>query len=61
MKYALKSVPSLPYVGVPHDRDGPRTLSRCMEQSGEARKKFQMTNLTMPNTNSVSSMNYALK
>ena len=43
MKYALKSVPGLADVGVPHgDGDGPRTPSRCLEKSG-------MTNLTMHN------------
>ena len=32
MKYALKSVPGLADVGVPHgDRDGPRTPPRYME------------------------------
>ena len=47
MKYAEKSVPGLADVGVPHgDGDGPRTPPRCLEG---ARKKFQMTNLTMPN------------
>ena len=57
MKYALKSFPGLPDVGVPHgDGDGPRTPPRCME---EVKKKFQMTNFDMPNN--VSSMKYALK
>ena len=42
-------------VGVPHG-DGPRAPPRCLEG---VRKKFQMTNFTMPNN--VSSMKYALK
>ena len=47
MKCALKSVPGLPEVGVPHgDEDGPRTPPRCVEGS---EKNVQMTNLTMPN------------
>ena len=47
MKYALKkSVPGFADVGVPHgDGDGFRTPPRCLEG---VRKKFQMTNLTMP-------------
>ena len=50
MKYALKSFPGLPDVGVPHgDGDGPRTPPRCME---EVKKKFQMTNFIKPNNNS---------
>ena len=57
MKYALKSVPGLADVGVPHGvGDGPRTPSRCMEGVW---KKFQMTNFDMPNN--VSSMKYTLK
>ena len=41
MKYALKSVPGLADVGVPHgDGDGPKTPPRCM---GRVWKKFQMT------------------
>ena len=58
MKHAPKSVPGLADVGVPHgDGDGrPRTPPRCMEG---VRKKFQMTNFTMPSN--VSSMKYALK
>ena len=57
MKYALKSVPGLADVGVPHgDGDGPRTPSRCLEG---VRKKFQMTNFTMPNK--ISFMKYAPK
>ena len=32
MKYALKSIPGLADVGVPHgDGDGPRTPPRCLE------------------------------
>ena len=47
MKYALKPVPGLADVGVPHgDGDGPRTPPRWYEGVW---KKFQMTNLTMPN------------
>ena len=57
MKYALKSVPGLADVGVPHgDGDDPRTPPRCMEGVW---KKCQITNFIMPNN--VSSMNYALK
>ena len=57
MKYALKSVPGLADVGVLHGvGDGPRTPSRCQEGTG---KKFQMTNLTMPNN--FCFMKYALK
>ena len=57
MKSALKSVPGLADVGIPHgDWDGPRTPPRCMEGVW---KKFQMTNFNMPNN--VSSMKYALK
>ena len=57
MKYALKSVPGLAKVGVPHgDGDGARTPPRSR---GRVWKKFQMTNFIMPNN--VSSMNYALK
>ena len=57
MKYALKSVPGLADVWVPHGvEDGPRTAPRCMEGVW---KKFQMTNFDMPNN--VSSMKYALK
>ena len=58
MKYALKSVPGLADVGVPHgdgDGDGPRTQPRC---PGDP-EKFQMTNFSM--TNNMSSMKYALK
>ena len=47
MKNALKSVPGLADVEVPHgDGDGPRTPPRCMEGVW---KKFQMTNFNMPN------------
>ena len=57
MKYALKSVPGLADVGVLHgDGDGPRTPPRCLEG---ARKKFLMTNITMPNNSCF--MKYALK
>ena len=57
MKYALKSVPALADVGVPHGvEDGPRITPRCV---GRAWKKFQMTNFTMPNN--VSSIKYSLK
>ena len=57
MKYALKSVPGLADVGVPHgDGDGPRTPPRCM---GRVWKNFQMTNFTMPNN--IYFMMYALK
>ena len=57
MKYALKSVPGLADVRVPHGvEDGPRTTPKCV---GRVWKKFQMTNLTMPNN--FSSMKYALK
>ena len=57
IKYALKSVPGIADVGVPHGvEDGPRTTPRCV---GRVWKKFQMTNFDMPNN--VSSMKYALK
>ena len=57
MKYAPKLVPGLADVGVPHVAgDGPRT---SLKRSGGVRKKFQVTNLTMPNKSSL--MNYALK
>ena len=57
MKYALKSVPGLADVGVPHGvEDGPRTTPRCV---GRVWKKFQMTNFIMPNNSC--SMKYALK
>ena len=57
IKYALKSVPCLADVGVPHgDGDGPRTPPRCMEGVW---KNFQMTNFNMPNN--VSSMKFSLK
>ena len=47
MKYALKLVPGLVDVRVPHgDGDGPRTPPRCMEGVW---KKFQVTNFNMPN------------
>ena len=57
MKYALKSVPCLADVEVPHgDGDGPRAPPRCMVGVW---KKFQMTNFIM--SNNISSMKYALK
>ena len=57
MKYALKSVPGLADVGVPHgDGDGARTPPRSR---GRVWKKFQTTNFYIPNN--VSSMKYALK
>ena len=57
MDNALKSVSGLADAGVLHgDGDGPRTPPRCMVGVW---KKFQMTNLDMPNN--VSSMNYILK
>ena len=57
MKDALKPVPGLADVGVPHgDGDGPRTPPRCKE---EVWKKFQMTDFNLPSN--VSSMKYALK
>ena len=56
MKYALKSVPGLADVGVLHgDGDSPQDPTQI---SGEVRKKFQMTNFTMPNNSC--SMIYAL-
>ena len=56
MKYALKSVPGLADVGVPHwVGDGPRTPSRCLRGP----KKIQVTNFTMPNN--ISSMKNSLK
>ena len=56
MKYALKSVPGLTDVGVPHgDGDGPRAPPRC--PGGP--EKIQMTNYTMPNN--IASMKYSLK
>ena len=40
MKYALKSLPGLAGIGVPHgDGDGPRTPARCL---GRVRKKLKM-------------------
>ena len=57
MKYALKLVPGLADVGVPHGvEDGPRTTPRCV---GRIWKKFQMTNFIIPNNSC--SMKYALK
>ena len=50
MKYALKSVPGLADVGVPHgDGDGPRTPLRANQMSGRIWKKLQIIILTMPN------------
>ena len=57
MKYALKSVLGLADAGVLHGvGDGPLDPT---QMSGEVRKRFQMTNYTMP-INSCS-MKYALK
>ena len=57
MKYALKSIPCLADVGIPHGGgDGPRTPLRCMEGVW---KKFQISNFDMPNN--VSSMKFAQK
>ena len=57
MKSAEKSVPVLADVGVPReDGDGLRTPPRWLEGVW---KKFQMTNLTMPNN--FSFMKYAEK
>ena len=56
MTFALKSVPGLADVGVPHgDGDGIRTPPRSLEGV----KNFQMTSFTM--LNNVSSMKCALK
>ena len=47
MKPAEKSLPGLADVGVTHgDGDGPTNPTRCLEG---VRKKFQMTNLSIPN------------
>ena len=47
IKFAPKSVPGLPEVGVPHgDEDGPRAPPKWLER---VRKKLQMTHFTMPN------------
>ena len=55
MKFALKPISGLADVGVPHrGRDGPRTPPTCMKGVW---KKFQITNLDMPNN--VSSMKNA--
>ena len=57
MKDALKLIPGLADVGVPHgDGDGPRTSPRCM---GRVWKKLQVTNFDMPNN--VLSVKYGLK
>ena len=56
-KYALKSVPGLADVGVPHGvGDGPRAPPRCLEG---VCKKVQMTNFSVPNNKSF--MKYALR
>ena len=56
-KYALKSVPGLADVRVPHGvGDGSRPPPRSMELVWI---KFQMTNFTMPNN--ISSMKYPVK
>ena len=60
MKDALKSIPGLADVGVPHgDGDGPRTPSPRSQMSGGVRKKFQISNLTIPKN--ISFIKYALK
>ena len=57
IKYALKSIPGVADVGVPHgDGDGYRTSAKCLEG---VRKKFQMTNFTKHNN--IYSTKYALK
>ena len=57
MKYSLKSVPGPAEVGVRHG-DGGWPQSSTLKV-GVVRKKFQLTNLTMPNNSYF--MNYALK
>ena len=57
MKYALKSVPGLADVGVPHGNGD--EAQNFTQMSGGVWKKFQMTNFTMPNN--ISSMKYAVK
>ena len=48
MKYAVKSVPGLPDVGVPHgDGDGPRTPPRCLEGSEKSFKRLILLCLTI--------------
>ena len=57
MKYVIKSVLGLADAGVLHGvGDGPLDPT---QMSGEVRKRFQMTNFTMPNNSC--SMKYALK
>ena len=57
MKYSLKLVNGLADVGVLHgDGDGTRTPTKWVEG---VRKKFQMTNSTIPNNKYL--MKYALK
>ena len=57
MKKALKSVPGLADVEVPHgDGDGPRTQPRCVQGVW---KNCQRTNFSMPIN--ISSMKYTLK
>ena len=57
MKYALKPIPGLADVRVPHgDGDCPRPPPRFLEG---VMKKFQMTNFDMPNN--ISSLKHALK
>ena len=60
MNYALKSVPGLADVGVPHgDEDGPRTPPRCLEGGLEKVSIDMPCNFDM--LNNVSSMIYVLK
>ena len=56
MKYAQKSVPGLADVGAPM---GMGMVPELQPDVLGVRKKFQMTNLTMPNN--ISSLEYALK
>ena len=57
IKYALKSIPGVADVGVPHgDGNGYRTSAKCLEG---VRKKFQMTNFTKHNN--IYSTKYGLK
>ena len=47
-KDALKPVPGLADVGVPHgDGNGPRTPSRCLERSGKSFKCIILLGLTI--------------
>ena len=57
MKYALVSVPGLADIGVLHR--GWEWPQDPTQVSGEVRRKFQMTNFTMPDNSC--SMKYALK